>query len=388
MPNNITTKEIIKLAITKYNATGNIGILPEKNSEIGLAICYLYLYKNEGDEKYMNELYKLINLQIKNFNQHSNPNLTLGYGLTSLAWLIELILSSSIPIDCVEKWIKDIDTILINQYTLMLENNNFDYFEGASGLLFYFLTKTKKMRSVNILVDRFLSSLESSKNKTNSYYYQDFKDPSQLCLNMGVPHGIIGIILTLLIIKEKKIECNIDETLFHFTKVMMSYEIKNKEIPFHFPSTILSSGEARPTRLAWCYGDIMAGYALYKLGVLYNNHFYYNHGLEVLRHTTFRKNQLLGNQNLSLCHGYPAIICIYDEMYTRTHDNLFLSSANYYRDIAHKELKNICKEQEHLNKLPNSIFDNFSLFYGLPGLVLTLLDSKKNSIKWKKILLI
>jgi hypothetical protein len=159
--NNIITQEILKVAINKYNATGNIGLLSE-SSEIGLAICYLYLYTNEKKEKYLSELYELINLQIDNWNRADNSyaNLTFGYGLTSLAWTIELILSSTIHIDKIDDWIEDVDAILINQYNLMLQQYNFDYFKGATGLLFYFLTKTKRLDCTELLVDKFLFALD------------------------------------------------------------------------------------------------------------------------------------------------------------------------------------------------------------------------------------
>lgn len=132
MTNNIIAQEILKVAINKYKATGNIGLLSE-GSEIGLAICYLYLYTNEKQEKYLSELHELINLQIGSWNKvnNSSTNLTFGYGLTSLAWTIELILSSTIHIDEIDDWIEDVDAVLINQYNLMLQQYNFDYFKGA-----------------------------------------------------------------------------------------------------------------------------------------------------------------------------------------------------------------------------------------------------------------
>lgn len=350
----------------------------------------MYLYTNEKKEKYLSELYELINLQIDNWNRADNSyaNLTFGYGLTSLAWTIELILSSTIHIDKIDDWIEDVDAILINQYNLMLQQYNFDYFKGATGLLFYFLTKTKRLDCTELLVDKFLFALDGSKHKENSYYYKDLvNNNQQLKLNIGVPHGITGIILTLLIVKEKKIKCDIDKTLFYFLEKLMNNEVNDEEQSWHFPSTVIS-GFSFPSALAWCYGDIMAGYALYKFGILYENDYYYSHGLKILKETTLRKNQLLNTQNLILCHGYPSIICIFDEIYKRTRDKVFMTSANYYRDIAFKDLKAIFEEQEIQNNFSDSFLGNFSLFYGLPGLVLSLLDSKENKVNWKSCLLI
>ena len=106
MTNNIVAQEIFKVAINKYNATGNIGLLSER-SEIGLAMCYLYLYTNEKNEEYLNELYKLINLQIYNWNKvdNSNTNFTFGYGLKcdidkTLFYFLEKLMNNEVNDEC------------------------------------------------------------------------------------------------------------------------------------------------------------------------------------------------------------------------------------------------------------------------------------------------
>jgi hypothetical protein len=237
------------------------------------------------------------------------------------------------------------------------------------------------------LIFSFVKGLEQSKKKETSYYYHESENnSSQLVLNLGVPHGITGIILILTLIKEKNIHgLEIDKLILFFVDKIISYESVNTE--FYFTTIIRSENEKTPSALAWCYGDLMAGYAIFKAGSMFNNTVYRDYGLKVLRKTTNRMD--IYNDNLVLCHGFPSIICIYDELFSQTKDIVFFNASKKWKVIAYTEFKKEFNKYIKDNSVTNTFFNNTSLFYGFPGFILSLITEKSEIVdNWKKCLLL
>jgi len=205
---------------------------------------------------------------------------------------------------------------------------------------------------------------------------------------LGVPHGITGIILILLSIKEKNIvNLNFDSLIHYFvTKLFENENINNSE--YYFAPTIRSdSNNYSRSVLAWCYGDLTSGYAIFKTGLLLNEEKYINIGLKILKDTTRRNDN--HDEKLSLCHGYPSILCVYDELYRKTDDLVFYEAAKKWKVLIYDELIDAFARKNYKNKDIYSFCKNTSLFQGFPGLMLSILTNKDDKInEWKKCLLL
>lgn len=147
----------------------------------------------------MDSVYAIINRQIDEWNGKSS----FGYGMSSTGWILELMRDIGIETEDTSDWLESLDQILIKECYAMSDMNNFDYFKGASGLIFYFLSKKNISEEVHRLLVCFVNALEKSVNTKSSYYYmKDRNGVNEMVLNLGVPHGIIGNIPILVLVKE------------------------------------------------------------------------------------------------------------------------------------------------------------------------------------------
>jgi lantibiotic biosynthesis protein len=351
----------------------------------GLILVLLHYYSVHKEDKYLD----IIQSYIDRLIEHWDNNFTFGYGITGLAWILNIMKKLGLEYENSDEWIVELETILIIEGRCMINKNNFDYFNGASGLLFYFLSKDEMTPETKKLICDFILGLEKNKEKESSFYYK-FKENNleQLVLNLGVPHGITGIILMLLLIKEKNI-INLEfDSLIHYfvNKLFENENINNSE--YYFAPTISSdSNNFSKSVLAWCYGDLTTGYAIFKTGLLLNEEKYINVGLKILKDTTRRTDN--HDEKLSLCHGYPSISCVYDEIYRKTNDLVFYEAAKKWKILIYDELSNAFAKNNYKNEDIYSVCENTSLFQGLPGLLLSVLTYGDETInEWKKCLLL
>jgi hypothetical protein len=141
-------------------------------------------------------------------------------------------------------------------------------------------------------------------------------------LNLGTPHGLTGIILLLLIVKEKGFDID-EEILNSMFEIIISFRFKeNKKIECYFPSKVFKDGRCNKSGLAWCYGDLMIAYAMLKYGILYKNDYYIRYSKIILNDSFSKK--MIHSENLILCHGYSSLSLIYNMIYKKTdHYNIY-----------------------------------------------------------------
>lgn len=291
----------------------------------GLLLLYYQLYNLSKKTTYLNKLHEESDRIIDSCNE----NYSLGYGVAGIAWTINLINTSKV-FDNTDIWFEEIDMLLETEYIKQIKLNNIDYFEDASGIIFYFLNRenfpTKKLDRYIILFCKCILT----HNKKEDWFELKL-DPKEKridnTINLGVPHGITGIVL--LIAKEKRgTDCNL--IICNLFNLILSFEIKSKNHHklFNFP---LVHRENRPdlfSSIGWCYGDLMIGYSLLKSRILLKNNTYYNRGIDILLESIYRDNHY--NEKLILCHGFPSLSHIYEQIYRITKKMNYSKKTNQY----------------------------------------------------------
>ncbi|MGV8090707.1 MAG: lanthionine synthetase LanC family protein [Mangrovibacterium sp.] len=347
----------------------------------GLALCWAYLYHQTKDESHYSKLDDILTAIM----YRPGTDLTMGKGLTGIAWTVSLINQLEILEDG-KDWLCNIDSILEQEYRTMLLDDNTDYFSGATGLLFYFLDRNEKYSKLSDISNLFISHIEAKvENDDWGKPYPDLNNKSYNNINLGVPHGITGLLLALLLIKEKNI-LEIDQLIIRLTDKLLSYRVKTDECIYYFPSQIWEDKRPSPSIISWCYGDLMAAYALLKAGFLLRQRRYYALSLKILQDTL--KCEKTHPDALVLCHGYTSLVHIYDQVFRITGNNVFHEKAEYWES---KSIQNFekCWSDYRITNNYSGFFENPSLFLGVPGFFLSLL-AWNNSIydRWVKCLLL
>lgn len=378
----MNSEEEILRCVTRYcdiklkeNFGSSVGVVTGWS---GLILCLHYLYQNTKDDIFLKHLLYL--LDTIDEREQEFDDFTFGYGFSGLAWVLDKVGHNYV--ENINDWLSNCKTKLESDYIRMLLNNNIDYFRGALGILFYFVNSTifpkDKLQSH---IELFLTCLKSqfSEYYTANVQHQNRQINSSIT-NLGVPHGITGILLFLLILKEKGITTahDMDSLIFEIVDFILNKEVSvsSNNIGFyhHFPSNYHKGEKLFLSGLSWCYGDLMIGYAILKTASIFKNTKYFDYAVRILNDTLLQQHK--HSQKLVLCHGYTSLSHIYSKIYELTERNVFKDKAEEWR------LKSIqtytLGYHEYLkNGINKDFYENVSLFYGFPGFIMS-------DLLWKK----
>lgn len=352
--------------------------------EVGFAYLCAQLYQNTGREHYFEWNQKCIkSLYAKDsFTQ----NLSLGYGKAGTTWLLsrlqrmELLLDAESTIEC------NIE-ILRKQCKQMILENDFDYFKGALGLLYSLYDMGRLDQE---LVSDFCTKIDEkySANNPNRLDYKPvaFEDSKEIdSINLGVPHGLNGLVLFILMLKEDGFQ-NTDSSIKILLDLFL-FVYKNKiKGASSFP-TFIHRNDNRSSRssLSWCYGDLYIIYAFKKGGLLLREPKYENFAAELLSNTIHRRD--FRPDNLTVCHGVNSIAFSFQKLYDLFKTPALKQVSEMWQKQSLSVLNSLYKNFEELDT-HNDIFDDPSFINGFPGAALYFLDLKGTiKVDWNFLLI-
>ena len=349
--------------------------------DAGMILSLSELYTYTKNEYYLDKMYEIFDTLL----EQDNYDLSLGYGISGLAWCLSLI--DEELIENRNEWLMDIQSVLEIEYESMLEQGNLDYYRGATGLIFYFLNTSIKLGSIKKIIDLYLETVQIKLSK-NDWFEPAYENSEYFgnILNFSTPHGLTGIILMLLIIKEKEIE--VDEKLIDsMFEIIFEYEFEDNEInDCHFPSRVFENGRRDASGLAWCYGDLMIAYAMLKYGILYKKDDYIQHSKIILKNSLSKK--ITHSETLILCHGLPSLSLIYNVISKRTGEHIYNDASKLFEQKCKQVISDSYSEYKK-NRVPHYFFDRSSLLIGYSGFILSsLFWDGYNGCDWKKCLLL
>ncbi len=339
----------------------------------GSLLLLMQEYKSSLNNKLLNKIHKQVNQLIDGWDH----NYTLGYGITGLAWTLEVLKKEGLDFDNFDEWSDEIDKLIVREARKMLFVGNFDFFNGASGLVSYLLSKQSACLNSESIFHDYIYNLNYYKDKKSSFYYKEM-DTDLYVKNLGVPHGITGIILILLLIYDSGyLKDQTRELIESFIDELIRCMCQDNRV-FQLGSTLcVDNNYTTRSVLAWCYGDLMAGYAIHKAGLLLENFIWQSKGIEILEKSTLRSD--IHEDCLVLCHGLPSLFIIYKRIYKTTNDVKYLQIANKWKLQCEKEI--LGGKNDSLEK----VLKNPSLFQGFSGLLLSFHDDFN---AWEKCLLL
>ena len=350
----------------------------------GIVLVSFIFYQITGKNKYWDETKNRIIEIIDNIKD----NYSFGYGLCGISWIIRIILQSRQD-DELLRWLKDADKILFRELKLQLGKKNLDFFDGALGLLFYFVQTDPMNAELKKLVCTFVEILERRCMSGNWYQKCQNEKNEYQRINLGVPHGITGLLLFSLIIKEKDIiNDNMSPVIKKIIDLLFSFT--EHDSVYTFPSyvdinNINKMQRKKESSIAWCYGDLSVAYAILKAGILLKNNDYIQIALPILQKTIQRSGPL--NGELTLCHGHISRSIIYAQIYSLTADSRFKDASEFWSDVA----ENVFFERYSLyfqKKLYTPFFHDPSLFLGFSGFLIHKLTKGESKRGWASCLLL
>ncbi|MFC2096537.1 lanthionine synthetase C family protein, partial [Bacteroidota bacterium] len=356
----------------------NIGLLGGKT---GIAFFFFYYAKLINKQEPYDHGLELLSSVFESINKGYNYH-THGGGLAGIGSVIELLSKHDFLEADTNELLGGLDEYLYKSMIYEIENENYDFLHGAVGIGFYFLKRKTNKNSKRYLTE-FVDELDkiATKDELGIRWISVLDREKQTKgFNLSLSHGLASIIAILSKIYSEGIEK--DRTLELLEGSVKYLLNQQQDIPTNesnFPSWVCETEPSTNSRLAWCYGDLGIGIALWVAGNNTGSDEWKSKAVEILLHTTKRKsNSESGVNDTGICHGSAGIAHIYNRMYNYTGIEEFKDSATFWfnrtLDMAtHKDtfsgFKAFRTEQY------GGPYEDFGFLEGVAGIGLTLISA-------------
>ncbi len=241
--------------------------------DLGAMIFEATLYKYSKQEAYKQRAKELLTNLKQRLHQH---NLGSGFheGFEGILYTIQYLKKCNV-IDT-NDLTDDLEKHLLKSLHIDFNANYFDTLHGSIGkLLFYIDPEYKDQQRTKTLIDQFLTSLYKNKNEGfNGFFWYDSNESEKGLINLGMAHGISGVLAFLVRLKELKYDHSLLDPLIEgIINSLFSFRNKITTVsgfPDHYAEDINSRNIN--SRLGWCYGDLGITHTLvYAYSVLKRN---------------------------------------------------------------------------------------------------------------------
>jgi lantibiotic modifying enzyme len=304
----------------------------------------------------------------------------------------------------------EFDDYIIQFIKKNISYSNFDFFNGYLGECLYLLRNEKLSDSRSKLTfSEILNALEVTSIKRNrgigwfwarniSYLHPQITDVNKIPkdFNLGMAHGIPGIISVLNIIATKHPEFRNANKLIDKAVTYMLSEMQLNEYGYFFKHYSGQSSNIYPSRLSWCYSDLGISIMFLNLYKKTNDTKYLNLSTKIAGQTLKVPFERTIVRDGGLCHGAAGIAHIYNRLYQSTGLLYFRDAAlNWYEILLNKYYQKGKVDQSflaygHITVTNKKEYQkNLGLLNGLVGIGLSLLAGLSDiEPEWDRCLLL
>lgn len=294
------------------------------NGKGGLLLLYHNLYTVLGDDDYSRKS-QLITEQLMDDITKGIPSFTYCDGLTGIAALFSYLREKAFFDNSIDSLLEQCDQVLHNALQVTLDNANWDYLHGASGIILYFIERNRTGRgpkSLEPVIDQVIrGQLEQSGEYTNC----------------GMAHGLVSLLMLLSkYVRIAEDPANIRSHIKAIAEKLMAFRSSDPGSLSVFPSIVKPANPAEwnyEVPLGWCYGDTTISIGLYHAGKTLHSAYLVKEATELALHTTKRVSRQDSRVfDAGFCHGGASVAHIYRKWYQYTLNPVFLDSYHSWID--------------------------------------------------------
>jgi len=264
-------------------------------------------------------------------------------GFTGMSWSLRH-LHVNVPQTYVPCDTDEIDTVLLDLLREPRMRFGFDLISGLTGIGLYALDHPdEKVRRelLTLVVHRLKASSvddavgttwirpsESISPKWKAARPEGYFDDG--CVDLGVAHGLPGIVGLLALIAKADVEVEIaSELVGRGTRWLLAHRLPAPSTAA-FGDYFIPGRPTPPAQHAWCYGDPGVAAILIQSGRVLNEPQWVKQGLEISRHAAARTPHDLPMVDTGLCHGMAGLAHVFNRMYQYTGDPVFSLASRYW----------------------------------------------------------
>jgi lantibiotic modifying enzyme len=218
----------------------------------------------------------------------------------------------------------EIDDALRQLLSETKETSPFELVAGLAGYGTYLVERLPDPGAAELL-GRIIDVLEASRDASGAWY----TDPSWLpdwqrelmprgCYNLGVAHGIPGVIGLLASAWREGFD---DPRIPKLAEDAVRWLLTQKHLSMPgsvLPSHVAPDDEPRPTRTAWCYGDLGAATVILSAAESFGRSDWREEALSIARIAAGRSFEETKTMDSGLCHGASGIAHLFNRIYQAT----------------------------------------------------------------------
>lgn len=315
-------------------------------------------------------------------------------GISGILYLFDFLREQEI----IDLDVSGIQQLLENHIVSRMRHNirqrEYDFMHGALGVGLYFLKRKTNPEYIQKLVD-FLYDTAEKDADNQIFKWESIVDHEKNLTgyNLALSHGISSIIIFLSrVVKSGMCDEKIGEMVLGAVNYVLSQQKDFSQFGSYFPSSIIKSspGSVAKSRLAWCYGDLGIGLALWQAGKTMDNTAWKEKGLEILLRSIQRRASNESHVvDAEICHGSAGVAMIYRRMFLETGRNEFKDAIAYW---INQTLNHSCFEDGLAGYKAFVLGEwvcDYSLLMGISGTGLVLLSYLKDDKQhWDELFLL
>ena len=256
-------------------------------------------------------------------------------GISGILYLFDFLRDNQLLNPDISKSQPFLDNYIVSKMREDISRRHFDFMHGALGVGLYFLKKKANPEIIRELIDFLYRTAERDvSNKTfkwESVVHYEKKLPGY---NLALSHGVSSIIIFLSrVVKSGLFEEQSRELLTGAVNFVLLQQKDFSQSGYFFPSYLYkdATDTGSKSRLAWCYGDLGPGIALWQAGKAMRNKEWEEKGLEILLQSTQRRtfNETFVS-DAGICHGSAGVAMLFRRMFLDTKRDEFSDSTAYW----------------------------------------------------------
>ena len=234
----------------------------------------------------------------------------------------------------------DLDEALRRMLVDANGNVPFELITGLAGLGTYCVERLPDRRAASLL-GRIVDLLDASRDASGTWFTSPDWMPEwqrelmpRGCHNLGVAHGIPGVIGLLAAAWREGFD---DPRIPRLTEDAVHWVLAQKHSSFEssvFPSHVPPDAEPRPTRTAWCYGDLGVATVLLSAAKSFGRADWEEEVLAIARIAARRTFEETKANDVGLCHGVTGIAHLFNRIYQATGHEEFRDTAMTWYQLA------------------------------------------------------
>jgi len=330
------TIEEIEQGLDRYLGSGDAALDDVTGGYAGAALFYAYLYAASANAAAADRALAAIDRSTSALAEKQLlPALYSGF--LGVGWVVSHLTRDLFEGDA--GLTGEIDDALRRLLTNVEDRLTFELIYGLAGYGTYLVERLPDPGAAALL-GRVLDLLEASRDASGVWPTDPgWMSPWQReqmprgCYNLGVAHGIPGVIGFLAAAKREGVD---DPRLARFAEDAVPWTLARKwdQPSSLFPAFIPVGGEPYPTRTAWCYGDLGVAAVLLSAAQSFGRDDWKREALAIARVAARRSPEDAMVKDAGLCHGSTGLAHLFNRMAQASGDDELRGAAERWIRVA------------------------------------------------------